>query len=1043
MYKRICLAVIMLLVVSLLSACAPPAQPAPGEAELPPSEEAATDKGCGGDGIGVANPAALQCLELGYEYQVVDELLGQAGYCVFPDGDKCEGWEFFSGKCGQEHSYCALNGYELRTVSDGRNPFSPEYAVCTSKGGKRIGSVVELMGLVEKATVGKPALPREPSDADDITPSAVMSPGASPPPERFSWWYSGSPGGGYMSPVKDQGGCGSCWAFAAVGVVEAAWNIHTGDPDLDLDLSEQQLVSQGGSPSSDCYYGGWCCGGNEDFALEWIRDRGITDEACFAYDDGHTGCVSNRSCYDKCPEWRDRLWSIVKVQAPAAMNSIGLWLTWTDVKWMLIHRGPVATALNMNGKFEDGIYRCDAIDPDKAHAVVIVGYDDPGQYWIVRNSWGSGWGDDGYFKLGYGECAMGPKVHGARLGDNAFPIPDAGGPYVADEGSRTELTLDASGSSDPDGDDVLAYIWDPLPGIEHIQRRYSPYKTYVAEKADDWSTEVMVRVYDGGYNSWSDLATIIVQNVPPSVDAEADQSIYEGDEATLWASFTDPGYDDPDAGTVEDFTARIDWGDGTSESVIPDETPGSKGVDTVGRVEASHVYADDGVYTVEVCVKDDDMDDFVDESCDTITVTVHNVAPTAHAGADQVVYEGDIVTLDPAAFHDQGTLDAHTATVDWGDGLPPEDAVVSESPFGPPGSTAGADGTVTASHQYLAGPGTYPVTVCVRDDDGAETCDSLNVTVFHGFLRFCAYADDEHDGATVQQDAVLLCLEVPSGVPGEMRPSGVGSRGKVDVKEKVTIQGILSSLSDKIDVGKETSVYGTLTAGHDVKVDERAHIGDSITSGHKVEVKKESWVDGDITAAGDVKVDKKATVTGSINEFASVPPLPVITWVQFSFEPGTEKVTVEKDAILTLPPGSYKDVKVKERGTLILSGQNPFGQYVFKKLEMEKDAQLQFDLSGGPVVIDVAENLEFKDNVQIVSAGDARDILFRVAGDKVELGKEGTYLGTFLAPNAEVKLGDDAALYGALYGKKVDIGKRVTLGGLPARDLFAFLFVNP
>jgi len=78
------------------------------------------------------------------------------------------------------------------------------------------------------------------------------------------------------------------------------------------------------------------------------------------------------------------------------------------------------------------------------------------------------------------------------------------------------------------------------------------------------------------------------------------------------------------------------------------------------------------------------------------------------------------------------------------------------------------------------------------------------------FLRFCAYADDEHHGVTVHQDAVAACALVPSGIPGEMRPSGVGSRGEVDVKDRAAIQDILLGLTGKIDVGKETSVSGTL-----------------------------------------------------------------------------------------------------------------------------------------------------------------------------------------------------------------------------------------
>ncbi len=327
------------------------------------------------------------------------------------------------------------------------------------------------------------------------------------------------------------------------------------------------------------------------------------------------------------------------------------------------------------------------------------------------------------------------------------------------------------------------------------------------------------------------------------------------------------------------MTLTIEWGDGTSEEILseyipPDTDPYHASFDF------THVYADNGTYTVQICANDGE-----DTTCDSREITVDNVAPTV-SNIDQVIYEGDDLTV---AFNDLGTLDTHhIASVDWGDGSPPVTAVASEIPFGPPGSKEGLDGTVTSSWHELP-PGVYAVTACVTDDDGAESCASLNVTIVHGFLRFCAYGDDEKTGITVHQDAVATCALVPSGIPGDTRPSGIGSRGEVDIKDRADITGVLLSLNDKIDVGKDVSVAGTLTAGHDVKVDQRSHIDGNIVSGHKVELKREVSVSGDITAADEVKVDSRAEVTGTRTDFASVPPIPAITFVQFSFEPGTER----------------------------------------------------------------------------------------------------------------------------------------------------------
>ena len=101
--------------------------------------------------VGTANPATVYCGELGYQWKINENPMGQQGICIFSDESECDEWDFLRGTCGQQWSYCAVNGYDIITKDDGRNPFTPEYAVCVDEEGNEIGSVTELMNLLEKS----------------------------------------------------------------------------------------------------------------------------------------------------------------------------------------------------------------------------------------------------------------------------------------------------------------------------------------------------------------------------------------------------------------------------------------------------------------------------------------------------------------------------------------------------------------------------------------------------------------------------------------------------------------------------------------------------------------------------------------------------------------------------------------------------------------------------------------------------------------------------------------------------------------------------
>ncbi len=189
------------------------------------------------------------------------------------------------------------------------------------------------------------------------------------------------------TPAKNQGGCGSCWAFAATGQLEAHIRIYDGRID---DLSEQQVI--------DCNDEGADCSGGWLFAAyEVFRDSGAVYESCIPYearDDlpcRHSQCevVAYLSSYQYIP------------------NSV------SSIKTAVYNDGPVSTGFTVVDNFfnySSGCYSTDSADTPN-HAILIVGWDDNAcggaGAWIIKNSWGEDWGQDGYGYVQYGVCNIG------------------------------------------------------------------------------------------------------------------------------------------------------------------------------------------------------------------------------------------------------------------------------------------------------------------------------------------------------------------------------------------------------------------------------------------------------------------------------------------------------------------------------------------------------------------------------------------------------------------------------------------------------------
>jgi len=340
-----------------------------------------------GNVFSAPNPASVYCHEVGGTIEVNNTPLGQQGLCVMPDGTKYNSWNFFEGSIGQNYSWCAKNGYGIETICDGLSPYSSCRAVCVFPDGRKQDMNV-LMGFYKQ-------VPSVKTKKAKSQTKSLISPDYTG--QNFFDWrnYNGSD---WTTPVKNQDNCGICWAFAELGVVEAKWNILHNDSTIDIDLSEAHLANL----NSNCQ-GDW--------------DVGVVTEDCLGYTYYNNNCDSSGAsvpCSEMCGDWKQKLYTYGPVFSISVSDRELL-------KEKLVTEGPLEIGIYMGGSFDgNGIYRCTNPPPgNTTHAISIVGYNDTGEYWIIKNSWGVDWGDNGFFKLGYGEC----NINSSSIG-KAFYIKD-------------------------------------------------------------------------------------------------------------------------------------------------------------------------------------------------------------------------------------------------------------------------------------------------------------------------------------------------------------------------------------------------------------------------------------------------------------------------------------------------------------------------------------------------------------------------------------------------------------------------------------------
>jgi C1A family cysteine protease len=415
-------------------------------------------------------------------------------------------------------------------------------------------------------------------DPHDILASlAAARPTAGAPtlvnvPPAVDWRNVG--GKSYVTAVKDQGHCGSCVSFCSCGCLESMLAIKRGTT---VDLSEADLHFCS-SHGPNC--GGWWPAD----ALNTLQSSGVPDEGCFPYASAFDA-AGNPAC-SSCADRGNRVYKITGSTVLATMNQRKAWLA---------ANGPVCAVIHVYDDFytyHSGVYTHVSGGSSGYHCVEVVGYSDLEGCWIVKNSWGPGWGDQGFFKIAYGQCGIDDTSTDTDNGtQNTFPMwgiddvilpaaqPDwsgwedlggvvFSGPAAASQGvNRLDVFARAIDNSllHRPWDGTAWRNWENLGGVFDAAPAavaWGPNRVDCFVRGID--NHLYHQWYDGAWSGWEDLGGLITSS--PTVASWAADRLdvfARGADNALWHLWFDGaawrGWESL-GGVLADAPSAVAWG---------------------------------------------------------------------------------------------------------------------------------------------------------------------------------------------------------------------------------------------------------------------------------------------------------------------------------------------------------------------------------------------------------------------------------------------------------------------------------------------------